>query len=405
MKKGINPQINISVIVYLTIFILYSSVVSSQNDYTIQGTLSNHRQDGKIITLIQFVPNDTLIAHVDTSQIMNASFSFTGKENLDDFALISFTNNDDSSIRFYVILEKGTISVTIDESGNPWIEGTPLNNFLCSFTDSIKIQNKIVETAWNKLKEEEIFEKDFTAIALDYLSFYKQIVKDNMTNMIGQKHFILFGDHFDDDDMYYDILSIADEITINHPKVRAEIARREQKENEREAKDSIDFRELPWDYIALNSGKKIENFQFLTPEGETKHLYDYIGKSNYLYIDFWASWCVPCIAEMPKLKELYEKHKDNGLEIIGISFDGSIMDWMRGLERIDVPWPQLSDLALNSSIKTAYNIRGIPFGLLVDQEGIIIGGGLLSRNFMLEYIISKLTPKEIMQQNSRVADF
>ena len=389
MEKFKYKRKNVVVSICLIFFYSISSVVCSQHNFSIQGKFSDNRYNGQIITLTTFIPNDTLIARVDTTQIANASFSFSGKENPNEFAQISFTHVDGYLNPFDVVLEKGNINIYIDEEGYPHIKGTPLNDFLQAFTDSIKNQNRIMGAAWHKLKDGEILQKELHEVVLKYSSFYKQIVKDNMSNMVGQRRFIIAGSSFDDDDLYYEILSVADENVKKHPSVKAEIARREQRKKEKEEKNLMDFQELPWNSLELHAGKKIADFQFYTPDGEIKQLYDYIGKSKFLYIDFWASWCSPCIAEMPNLKEMYKKYKSNGLEILGISFDAGKLDWMRGLERIDVPWPQLSDLETNSPIRTAYNIRAIPFGFLLDSEGVIIGGGLLTHSFHLEYIVSR----------------
>ena len=83
---------------------------------------------------------------------------------------------------------------------------------------------------------------------------------------------------------------------------------------------------------------------------------DFAGKSKYLYLDFWASWCGPCIAEMPTLKKVYEKYREHGLQVISISSDANEKNWKKAIERIDVPWIHLSDLkGDNSEIKQLYS--------------------------------------------------
>jgi Peroxiredoxin len=99
---------------------------------------------------------------------------------------------------------------------------------------------------------------------------------------------------------------------------------------------------------------------------------DFAGKSKYLYLDFWVSWCSLCIAEMPTLKKVYEIYKGQGLQVISISLDSREGDWKKGIERIDVPWIHLSDLkGDNSEIKQLYNIIGIPHGVLINEKGEI----------------------------------
>jgi thiol-disulfide isomerase/thioredoxin len=118
-------------------------------------------------------------------------------------------------------------------------------------------------------------------------------------------------------------------------------------------------------------------FEFKTPQGEARKLSDYVGKSDYVIIDFWASWCGPCIAEMPFLKKAYEKYKDKGLEIIGISLDNSKPAWEKALKKIDAPWIHLSDLqGSNPKLIEAYHFQSIPHTLILDKTGKIIAVNL-----------------------------
>ncbi|HMO91317.1 MAG TPA: TlpA disulfide reductase family protein [Pirellulaceae bacterium] len=88
-------------------------------------------------------------------------------------------------------------------------------------------------------------------------------------------------------------------------------------------------------------------------------------------LDFWATWCGPCIAELPHMKEAYAKWHDAGFEILGVSFDGPDMTekLMEFLEKNEMPWPQIYEgKGWETSLGELYDVSGIPFVLLVDGD-------------------------------------
>ena len=91
-------------------------------------------------------------------------------------------------------------------------------------------------------------------------------------------------------------------------------------------------------------GSQFKDIALQTPQGATKRLSDYCGKGNYVLVDFWASWCGPCRAEMPNVKKAYEKYHSKGFEIVGVSLDNDKAAWTGAIQRMNLTWPHLSDL-------------------------------------------------------------
>lgn len=90
------------------------------------------------------------------------------------------------------------------------------------------------------------------------------------------------------------------------------------------------------------SGKPFFNFSLINPQGETKQISDYVYKSNLLFLDFWASWCGPCLAQEPQIIKLYQEYKKNGFEILGISLDVNRENWQMALKKKEaIRWPEL----------------------------------------------------------------
>lgn len=114
-----------------------------------------------------------------------------------------------------------------------------------------------------------------------------------------------------------------------------------------------------------------------TPEGGTLALSSLKGK--VVLIDFWASWCGPCRKENPNVKRIYEKYKDKGFEIYGVSLDNSASQWKAAIEKDGLGWKHVSDLGgWQSGAAKLYQVRSIPQTFLLDKEGRIIKSGFRS---------------------------
>ncbi|MBN8699604.1 MAG: AhpC/TSA family protein [Chitinophagales bacterium] len=113
----------------------------------------------------------------------------------------------------------------------------------------------------------------------------------------------------------------------------------------------------------------------LSPDGSTVRLEDYRGK--YVLVDFWGSWCQPCRAQHPDLIKLYREYKAKGFEIIGIALEKSKEEWLRAIQKDDLPWIQATDLKFwGSECAKLYGLYSLPFNVLLDKEGKIVAMGL-----------------------------
>lgn len=124
-------------------------------------------------------------------------------------------------------------------------------------------------------------------------------------------------------------------------------------------------------------GQQFIDIEEADTAGVTHKLSEYCGKGDYVLIDFWASWCGPCMAEMPNVKANYEKYKGKNFNIVGLSFDQNKERWVKCIKENELNWVHLSDLKYWETIAAStYNVNGIPYSLLVDPEGKVIASNL-----------------------------
>jgi thiol-disulfide isomerase/thioredoxin len=122
-------------------------------------------------------------------------------------------------------------------------------------------------------------------------------------------------------------------------------------------------------------GNTIRDFTWVDAAGQSVSISHYHGK--YLFIDVWASWCKPCLEELPLLKELYANYSGSQLAIVGLSIDADRDRWLKALEKYQQPWENVLDPRhFDAEFLTAFRVSSIPFNLLLDPQGKIVAVNL-----------------------------
>ena len=160
--------------------------------------------------------------------------------------------------------------------------------------------------------------------------------------------------------LYRDYKSLTPEVQngIFKPYIDHEIERHQRSEEKKKKE-------------ALKLGQKAPYFELLNPNGSYTKLTDV--KKDYIILDFWGSWCNPCISEFPAMKTFYEKHKNN-IEFVGIACRNSKGKWLEAIKKYDIPWTQLlNGNSKETDISIDYVIKAFPSKILLDKQYNILG--------------------------------
>jgi thiol-disulfide isomerase/thioredoxin len=118
-------------------------------------------------------------------------------------------------------------------------------------------------------------------------------------------------------------------------------------------------------------------FKLPSPEGKELKLSKTVKKNDLTLLDFWASWCGPCMMELPYLKAAYDEYKDKGFEIFAVSYDNNAEAWKGAIERNNMNWVHVSSLqGWNCPTQPMYGVYSIPRNLLIDKKGMIVAENL-----------------------------
>ena len=139
---------------------------------------------------------------------------------------------------------------------------------------------------------------------------------------------------------------------------------------------------------AMDVGNMAPTFTLKDANGKNHSLESLRGK--YVLLDFWASWCGPCVKEIPHLKKAYEEYHKKGFEIMSVSIDRKKSQWLKAVDKYKMPWISVIDNAKNEEkiTQTLYYVPSIPRTVLLDTKGKVIGKDY--RGAALEQQLSKI---------------
>lgn len=149
---------------------------------------------------------------------------------------------------------------------------------------------------------------------------------------------------------------------------------------------------------SLTVGKTVSDFTLPNLDGDKFSLFELLEENDFVLLDFWASWCGPCIESFPALKDLYSSYKEHGFEIVSVSIDETHELWSEGSKDHDLPWINLGEAkGWTGEIATAYGVNFIPKGYLVDKERKIVQKDV-SPEKLKTFLIEEYGEKESLEE-------
>ena len=128
------------------------------------------------------------------------------------------------------------------------------------------------------------------------------------------------------------------------------------------------------------NGLPAPNFSLPDLDGQMVSLADYRGK--VVLLNIWATWCPPCLEEMPSMEKLYQELKGEGFEILAVSIDESgAQDVLPFMQKHKLSFPALTDS--KGAIKNLYQTTGVPESFIIDKDGILVEKVIGPRNWAI----------------------
>ena len=344
-----------------------------------QKTVSQFVLDGKLKgentgMMYLYYSNSNNARVKDSATIANGKFSFRGKINEPTMAYLQLKEekrSDNNSVSFFMEPSVMTAVLPLNKFSDATFTGSKTENEYAALQakkqkiqerwkvvmDTLSEVNKRSNIEFQKLKDWVLQPYMAEMKELDYNFFANHPQSYVTANML---RYYVSSLPLDSLQMYYDKLG-------------------------KKLQQTNDGKDLANEIQKLRGGSPgsmSKDFTATDINGNKLSLGDFKGK--YVLLDFWASWCVPCRAGNPHLKELYAKYKDKGIEFIGVSDDDSKPDaWHKAVEKDGLPWlhvlrgydreKRMNNEPNEKDISEKYGISSLPTKILIDRSGKIIG--------------------------------
>ncbi|MBR6466044.1 MAG: AhpC/TSA family protein [Bacteroidales bacterium] len=312
---------------------------------------------------------------IDTCVVVDGKFEFSGKADKLSSAVVFLSTPENPQPdfgvaeimpRFFipVIKEEGITEVFIGDEVK--VNSGELSKRILDFQKTmlglqIEINNKL-----DSDPDEETALKFIDSIGSQMLEKLKEFYEKNTDNVIGLNAFGLLVSELDADDIirYWDMASDG---------IKADKDFRSMLEMSLSEKGLILNEEGKIVEKASGStaiGKKFVDFEVKTIDGKAGRISDYLGKGDYVLMDFWAYWCGPCINEMKNLARINAQYSGKNFRIISVSIEDEEEQTLRAIRENNMTWTQLS--STDTVLDDDYGIMAIPYLILFSPDGTIL---------------------------------
>ena len=345
-------------LIWIIIAVCAINACKEHRGYTIKGELAD--ANGLKITLLKITP-DTVPIKIDSCIVKKGKFEMKGTVEYPEYCAIYA--GDNGPLLLFVENMEIDIAFNLKNMQDSEVAGSNETDLLVEYSA------KIAEFEDSIAKVNDIAKID--SIKHLRIEYERQFAGENPNSIVTAFVVDNYMSHYlqpEELEFYTDSLNVVSRESswVQSIMKKLEIAKRTE------------------------TGQPFVNFKMSAPDGNEISLSDHAGKGKYVLIDFWASWCPPCRKANPELVKIYDKYRDKGFEIVGISLDRDKSRWKKAIEADGLTWIQMSDLLYwQSEAAVLYSVRSIPYTVLLDKDGIIIARGLQTDE--LEEKLAELT--------------
>ncbi len=304
-------------------------------DYLIKGS-SKEFADGSKVYLFYLDTNDEPV-FIDSTVCEKNSFAFSGVADTLKMAAVVVAKSpvDGNAVHVDLVLEPGKISIGESDAEKRHIDvatGTPLNDVLDRFSREVGAYINNPDSLF---------------------PFIASYIRENIDNPVGGYLFDRY--HFSMPcDMKLELInSMSERQRAGYAAISEETLMRIEQEKARAAK----AREL-------FPGNLYKDFTAKSTSGEDVSLKSVVenGSNSYILLLFWATWCAPCRADMPKIADLYEQYRDKGFEVFAASIDDDRSAWLGAVK----DYSKWQNVLVDGAVHDLYGVRGVPAHFLID---------------------------------------
>ncbi len=351
---------------------LLSCTKTETAGYTITGTAEG-TQDGDTVYICE-MQGFFAMNPVDTTVIKGGKFSFEGQTEGASLRFLVPMHAGKPTAMGMFILENADIKATLKiKPEETVIEGGPNQKLYDEYTAGDNEINKQMEEPWRMANDSTATAEARQAAQLTVDSLTKvakdhriKFVKDHVPSAFSDMMLAFIMQELTDEELN-DLLKLLGEKQPQYPVYKAIMAERKATE-------------------ASAVGAHYTDFEMPGTDGKPLKVSAFVDSNKLTLIDFWASWCGPCRAEMPTVVKAYADYHAKGFEVVGVSLDNDKEAWLKAIAQLKMPWPHMSDLkGWESEGAKLYNVQSIPANVLVDQQG-----NILARDLRGDDLLNKL---------------